>query len=147
MARKLSRYHDKNDDRFSSYLFLGLIITFLVLGFSFLLYNSLKTEVEYSDFTHIESYEEILTVNSSRYYVYYYSKNYQECQQIEKEIFMFAQDNDLGVKLYFVNAASVEGVNMISGMNTIPTLLIVEDGVVKFLTSSIDEITNMIIDE
>lgn len=147
MARTKSRYHNKNNDELSSYFFLGIIIISFILAISFLLYNSLITKVQYSDYTHIESYEEILEVNTSRYYVYYYSENYEDCERIESEIFAFADGNDLGVKLYFVDASSVDGINLISGLDTVPTLLVIESGVVIAMTTSLVEITNMIIDE
>jgi thiol-disulfide isomerase/thioredoxin len=101
---KQSSFKRSREDKFLTYLILGFagVIVALVLGL--VVYNLFSNEPEYEDFDHINSFYSITSQDEDQYLVYYYSETCGYCTQIKPRILNFAASNDLGIKVYLMDA-------------------------------------------
>lgn len=140
MAKSRSKYLTKKDNHLSSYLLTGIFFMVLVFVVSFLMYNALKSEVAYSDFNHISDFSEIANQNHIEYYVYYYAEDFTDCETLEDDILAFALENENNDILYFAKAGSIDGINTVNGLNSAPSLLLIRNGVVVSMDTSVESI-------
>lgn len=143
MGTAKTKYQRKDEQQFSSYFLLGMIIIVFVMVVSYFLYNTLSSEITYSDFDHISQFEEIPNQDEMTYYVYYYSKDFSLCVLLEDDMLIYAGDAS-NQKLYFASASSIKSINIISGLSSAPTLLEINNGVVISMTSDIEVIQSII---
>jgi len=128
MAEYKSGFKRHSDDRFMSYVLIGFAVAFFVIIISIILFNMLSTELEYSSFDRIEDYSEITNMNEDKYLVYFYSEECYYCKEIKYDVLEFADKNNEGIKVYFLDAGNVTGYNNISGMDGTPSMLMVVNG-------------------
>lgn len=82
---------------------------------------------DYSEVDHIPSFDGVLTQPESNYVVYYYSANCGYCNLIKDYVLEYASDNNVDLKVYFLDAETVTGTNSFNLTGT-PTLMIIENG-------------------
>ncbi len=128
MAEYKSGFKRHSDDRFMSYVLIGFAVAFFIIIISVILFNMLSTELEYSSFDRIEDYSEITNMNEDKYLVYFYSEECYYCKEIKYDVLEFADKNNEGIKVYFLDAGNVTGYNNISGMDGTPSMLMVVNG-------------------
>lgn len=140
----MASYKSKKEDRFLTYLVMGFAGLFVILLFALILINALTDTPEYSDFTHLTYFEEILTKPEEDYLVYYYSETCSHCSEIKDEVLQFADDNSNGYKVYFIDAASIMGTNPVSGMTGTPSMVVVENNAITDLVVGSIEIPKLL---
>ena len=102
-----------------------------------------------SDFDTIDDYSQIQLKSESQYLVYWYSETCPACTAIKQEVLDFADENEAGIKIYFMDAAKTTGTNYITQMTGTPSLLTVVNGVIvdlnvgsDLIPKTFDEINN-----
>jgi len=128
-------------------ILLGLIVTLVVTLAGC---NTVEKEKEivdiasdYSDVEHIDSFDGVLTQAESNYVVYYYSANCGYCNLIKDYVLEYASDNNVDIKVYFLDADNVTGTNTFNLTGT-PTIMIVENGVVVQQESGYITVKNLL---
>jgi len=128
MAEYKSGFKQKGNDRFMSYLFIGFAVAFFVIIVSVVLFNVLSEDLEYSSFDRIEDYGDIAIMPENEYLIYFYSEECYYCKEIKFDVLEFANENNEGVKVYFLDAGNVTGYNNVTGMDGTPTMLTIVNG-------------------
>jgi|LGVF01.2.fsa_nt_gb thiol-disulfide isomerase/thioredoxin len=128
MAEYKSGFKRHSNDRFMSYVFIGFAVAFFIIIISVILFNMLSTELEYTSFDRIEDYSDITNMNENEYLIYFYSEECYYCKEIKYDVLEFADENNEGIKVYFLDAGNVTGYNNISGMDGTPSILMVVNG-------------------
>ena len=102
-------------------------------------------ELEYTDFSQVESFESIAAYEDEIFGVYYYSENCGACISLKTILLEFADSNVINMPVYLMDAYQVTGdKSIIRGLigeelMYTPTLLIYENGVLtRFIIGSID---------
>ena len=142
MANYKSGYKRKGSDRFISYILMGFAVTFFIIIVSLILYNVFSKSLDYSSFDRIEDYSLIDEMPEDEYLVYYYTVSCYYCKEIKEEVLDFADDNNRGIKVYFIDAENVTGTNYIAGMDGTPSLLTVINGQIVNLVGGATDIPN-----
>ena len=126
----------------------GAIMVILVVGV--LILNAVGPASDYSDFDYIDSYQKISTQSEDAYFVYFYSEECGACNSIKKTMIEFSDDNELGLKVYMLDAYATSGDrSLITGpggvaMNSTPTLLLFDNGnMVEFIVNA-DNISDFV---
>ncbi len=135
MATYKNGFKHKKDERFVTYVLIGFAVTFFVILVSIILYNVIAKPLEYSSFDTIDDYALITSKPESEYLVYYYSETCPACAKIKQDALEFADKNNAGVKVYFMDAGKTTGQNNIPGMDGYPSMLTVINGNIIDLTS------------
>jgi len=137
MATYKSGYKRSNNDRFLTYVIVGFggLIVALVIGL--IVYNILHVVYTYDDFEKITSFYTITTQDEDEYLVYYYGENCSHCIDIKERVLNFAHDNDAGIKVYLLDAATATGTTLViqdpttgATMDGTPSLISVKNGVI-----------------
>ena len=149
MATYKNGHKKKSNDKFLSYVLIGFAITFFVILISMILFNSFDDTLDYDSFDTIDDYSQIQLKSESQYLVYWYSETCPACTAIKQEVLDFADENEAGIKIYFMDAAKTTGTNYITQMTGTPSLLTVVNGVIvdlnvgsDLIPKTFDEINN-----
>lgn len=130
MAKYKNGHKRNSNDKFLSYVLIGFAITFFVILISMILFNVFDKTLDYKSFDSIKNYSEITMQDEDQYLVYYYSETCPACTTIKTEVLEFADSNEAGIKVYFMDAAKTRGTNYITEMTGTPSLLTIVDGVI-----------------
>lgn len=137
MATYKSGYKRSNNDRFLTYAIVGFGAVILALAVGLIIYNIVNVKYTYNDFDTINSFYAIQTQEEDEYLVYYYSENCGYCNDIKEQVLNFAHDNNAGVKLYLLDAATATGSTLLitdpttgETMDGTPSLISVKNGVI-----------------
>ncbi len=90
-------------------------------------------EYTYRDFDHLDHWTELDDLGHDRIdMVYYYDRDFfgtpcPGCKMVNESIFLFGQENTLGVHLTLVNEREVQGLRPV-GVRTAPRLILIENG-------------------
>jgi len=142
MAKNKSGFKKKSEDRFISYILIGFSVVFFVIILSIVLYNVLAQPLDYDSFETIENFSLVNQMPESEYLVYYYTEDCTFCKQIKTAVLEFADDNNAGIKVYFIDGYNVTGINTVPGMEGTPSLVTVRNGVVVNLVAGAVDIPN-----
>ena len=131
--------HKRNkNDKFLSYVLIGFAITFFVILISMVLFNSFNTTLDYDSFDTVDDYYEIQTMDEDKYLVYWYTETCPACIAIKQQVLDFADSNEAGIKVYFMDASVTTGTNYIPQMTGTPSLLTIVNGVIVDLNIGSD---------
>jgi len=137
MATYKSGYKRSNNDRFLTFAIVGFGAVILALALGLIIYNIVNVQYKYSDFENINSFYAIQTQEEDEYLVYYYSESCGYCNEIKEDVLNFAHENNAGIKMYLLDAATATGSTLVitdptSGatMDGTPSLIIVKNGVI-----------------
>jgi thiol:disulfide interchange protein len=125
---------------------VGIIVTVMAIVLAVFLYDVITNEPNYSDFTAITKYDQILTQKNASntqlqdYLVYFYQDSCVACNDVKAEALQLARDIEkMGIKVFFVNTASITEttagdrqafINAIGESNlSTPMIVAVADGV------------------
>lgn len=104
-----------------------------VLDFISSLMN-IVTPSDYDQVEHISSWGEVYNRSEEEYIAYYYSPTCGYCNLIKDFMLEYSVDNDAGIKLYFLYASEMTGVNN-SGLTGTPAIMHIKNGEVIYSTS------------
>ncbi len=122
------------------YSFIVFGVMFLALSIILIIFNS--DSLDYSDFKHFDDYSEVLTQPESEYLVYYYTAECGACRFLKDDLLDFADENSYGMKIYFIDAILVTGVDYIGFNYTTPTMMMISQGAVVSTAVGSTEILN-----
>ncbi len=131
---KSSKKRKGNDDKFLTYLILGFAGVVLAIIGAIVINSLINPPLNYDSFEELTSYQQIDSMPEEQYFVYFYGSNCGHCVEIKEQVLRFANNNDLGMKVYFLESYGAQGYNTIvdpdsgSPMNGTPTLITVVDG-------------------
>jgi thiol-disulfide isomerase/thioredoxin len=131
---KSSKKKKGNDDKFLTYLILGFAGVLLTIIGGMIINSFINPTLDYDSFETLTSYQQIDSMPEDQYFVYFYGSNCGHCVEIKEQLLRFANENDAGMKVYFLESYGATGYNTIvdpdSGdpMNGTPTLITVVNG-------------------
>jgi len=128
MAKNKKTFSSKKDRSIVTYVFIGFGALFAILSIALIIFNSMT--LDYSDFEHFDDYSEVLDQPEIEYLVYYYTEACVACKAVKDDILDFADDNSYGMKVYFIDASKITGVDYFGFNYTTPTMLMILDGTV-----------------
>ena len=136
MATYKNGHKRNSNDKFLSYVLIGFAITFFVILISMVLFNTFNESLEVSNLTEM---------NESEYLVYFYSDTCPACIDIKDEVAAFANNNNAGIKLYYLDSHDVSSTDYqylldTYGVGGTPAMLTIVDGVVVDVLSGNIEI-------
>ena len=136
MATYKNGHKRNSNDKFLSYVLIGFAITFFVILISMVLFNTFNESLEVSNLTEM---------NESEYLVYFYSDTCPACIDIKDEVAAFANNNNAGIKLYYLDSYDVSNTDYqylsdTYGIGGTPAMLTIVDGVVVDVLSGNIEI-------
>ena len=130
MATYKNGHKKQGNEKFFSYVLIGFAVTFFVILISMILFNAFDKTLTYSSFDTVDDYLYIQTQVEDQYLVYWYSETCPACTEIKEEVLDFADKNEAGIKVYFMDAAHTSGTNYIQQMTGTPSMVIVVEGVI-----------------
>ena len=132
----MAKTYKKKQDNFVRNIFIGFGVAFFVLMAVFVYMR--VTEPKYTDFESIPAYEFADNMPEDAYAVYFYSESCPACNSIKSGFLRFAKTNELGLKVYMMDAGQTDGsYTEIPNLSATPTLLIYQDGeIVDFIQSA-----------
>lgn len=130
MATYKNGHKKQSSDKFFSYVLIGFAITFFVILVSMILFSAFDKTLSYDSFDSVDDYAFITSQDEDEYLVYWYSETCPACTAIKTEVLEFADSNEAGVKVYFMDAARTTGTNYITQMTGTPSMVVVVDGVI-----------------
>ena len=130
MATYKNGHKRQSNDKFLSYVLIGFAITFFVILISLAIFNAFDKTLTYGSFDTVDNYAYIQTQEEDQYLVYWYSETCPACTAIKAEVLEFADSNEAGIKVYFMDAGSAEGTNYISQMTGTPSIVVVVNGLI-----------------
>ncbi|MEC9484752.1 MAG: thioredoxin domain-containing protein [Candidatus Izemoplasma sp.] len=113
---------------------------FAVLVLALFVYDAVNQSTDYDSFDHIDSYQAFPQQPESEYLVYVYSESCAACQQIQEDVFTFAESNAANMKVYFADVNNVSGSNNYPGLTGTPGILHVRNGVVINLQTGVQNV-------
>ncbi len=130
MATYKNGHKKQGNDKFFSYVIIGFAVTFFVILISMILFNAFDNSLTYGSFDTVDDYLYIQTQEEDQYLVYWYSETCPACAAIKEEVLDFADDNEAGIKVYFMDASKTSGTNYIQQMTGTPSVVVVVDGTI-----------------
>lgn len=123
----------KKKDNFLRNVLIGFGVTIVALVVGVTLLNIYGPSNSYDDFDKVTNYALIGQQTEDLYAVYFYSESCNACQQIKGRTMQFADNNELDMKVYMMDAATTGGDRSFislggQGLNSTPTMLIFKDG-------------------
>ena len=149
---KSSNKRKNKDDKFLTYLILGFAGVILAIIGGMIINSVINPTLDYDSFDTLTNYQQINTMPEDQYFVYFYGTNCGHCVEIKEQVLQFANENDAGMKVYFLESYGAQGYNNIvdpdtgSPMNGTPTLITVVNGNILDLSIGKYEITDTIDD-
>ena len=137
----MAKSYKKKQDNFMRNIFIGFGVIFIILMAVFVYMRI--TEPKYTDFEQVGNYAVADNMPEDQYAVYFYSETCPSCESIKNGMLKFANNNDLGLKFYLMDAGQTYGdrLNEIPGLTSTPTLIIYQNRqMVDFIVGS-DNIT------
>lgn len=136
-----------NNDRFLTYMVVGFAAIIVTLVVGLILYNVFNEELTYESFDHITSFYDIEDQNEDQYLVYFYSEACSYCNTIKSQVLNFADDNEAGVKVYFLDNLVATGKDRIvrdpdtlATMDGTPSIITVVDGQITHMSPGYDQV-------
>lgn len=130
MATYKNGHKKSSNDKFFSYILIGFAITFFIILISMVLFNIFDDTLDYDSFEQVGDYSQIQLMEENQYLVYWYSETCPACINIKEAILEFADNNNAGIKVYFMDADKTSGSNYITQMTGTPSLITIVNGVI-----------------
>lgn len=130
MATYKNGHKKQSNEKFFSYVLIGFAITFFVILISMIIFNAFDKTLTYGSFDTVDDYLSIQTQEEDQYLVYWYTETCTACIAIKTEVLEFADSNEAGVKVYFMDASKATGTNYITQMTGTPSVIVVVDGII-----------------
>lgn len=138
----MAKTYKKKQDNFlrNALIVFGSIFVILTIVF---IVSSLG-EPKYKDFEHLQTFEDFDNQIEDKYAVYYYSTECGACAAIKNRVLDFALENELGLKVYFLELLTAEGDYraMPASVTGTPNIIFVENGTVVDTIQGSDVITD-----
>jgi len=139
MAESKKKYKKKSEDKFISYILIGFSVAFFVIILSVVLFNLISNPLDYGSFDSIEDGALITTQSESEYLVYYYTEDCFYCKEIKQQVLEFANENNEGVKVYFMDGVNVNGSLYVNGLTGTPAFITIVNGqIVDLVGGAVD---------
>lgn len=135
MATYNKGHKRKDNEKFVSYVLIGFAVSFFAIVISLILFDAFDDTLAYDSFDRVKNFSDIQTYEEQEYLVYYYTETCPACVDVKMDILEFADSNNAGVKVYFLDAANVNGTNELDYMTGTPSLLTIVNGIIVDFTS------------
>jgi hypothetical protein len=142
MAKKRKR---RSKDNFIRNVLIVFGSMFVLLIGMLINYNITSDKLKYKYFEHVSSYEEVKNISNQKYLLYLHSDSCHFCQQVKSTSLNFFYENKDELPVYMLDTDRIRGskdiLNLPFGeiLNSTPTLIIVENGIItQFLIGTVE---------
>ena len=112
-------------------------------------YLNLAANAEYSEFDHIDTFDDVETQPEGTYYVYFYSPFCGYCNQIKEDMLEYIENEPEGIKMYLLDGSQLPDYSNDYGVTGTPAVLhVVDNEFVEKVSGSISvlEFLNIVSD-